>query len=52
MEADENTLALTAHLHARIALAATGAGKATWARRSTTFNRRARAQARIQKAMP
>lgn len=48
MDADDTNLSLTAHLNARIALTAMGAGKATWVKRSTTFNRRLRAQARGQ----
>lgn len=51
MEADDTNLSLTAHLNARITLTATGAGKATWVKRSATFNRRLRAQARGQMLM-
>lgn len=51
MDADTPDALLTARLHVRIAVATIGAGKQKWARRSATFNRRARAMARIQRAM-
>lgn len=51
MDPDTPDTMLTAHLHVRIAAASMGAGKQKWAKRSAAFNRRARALARIQKAM-
>lgn len=47
MDAEHATLALTARLHARIAVAAFGTGKQNWVKRSTNFNRGMRGRSKM-----